>query len=223
MSGIATAIVGGSVVGGLLMSDASKSAANTQANATNSAAGLQYQEYNQTRDDQAPWRAAGATAVGQLSNLTQPGGQLGPDSHFSYNDLYADPSYQFRLNQGMQAVQRSAAAKGGLLSGGALKGLSDYAQNSASQEYNNAYGRWNNDNTNTFNRLSSVAGLGQTANQATAQNGQAATGNITNLVTQGANAQAAGTVGSANDISGSLNNGINTWMQYNMLSKLAKP
>ena len=139
---------------------------------------------------------------------------------FTYNDLYSDPSYQFRLDQGLKAVQRSAAARGGLLSGGTLKGLNDYAQGAASQEYGQAYGRWNDTQTNTFNRLASVAGLGQTANQSTAAAGAQASGTIGNLLTQGANAQAAGIIGSSNAWTGAANNGMNTWMQYKMLQKL---
>jgi hypothetical protein len=221
MSGVATAIAGGTIVGALVTSDASRQAAKSQAGAVSNAADLQWQQYLQNREDQTPWRQAGSTAIGQLSDLTSANGQLGPNSHFTYNDLYADPSYGFRLNQGMLALQRSAAAKGGLLSGGTLKGLTDYAQNAASQEYSNAYGRWNNDQTNTFNRLASIAGLGQTSTANSAQAGNQSMGNITNLLTQGANAQAAGIMGQANAYSGAINNGLNSWMQYQMMQKLA--
>lgn len=55
--------------------------------------------------------------------------------------IQADPAYQFRLNQGLQAMQRSAAARGTLQTGGTLKDLMDYGQAAASQEYDNAYNR----------------------------------------------------------------------------------
>lgn len=221
MSGwVAGAIAVAGIGGALISSNAAKQAAKGQAGAAMSAAEMQNQQFQQTREDQAPWRQAGATALGQLSDLTKSGGSLGPDSRFTYTDLYSDPSYQFRLNQGLAAVQRSAAAKGGLFSGGTLKGLNDYAQGAASQEYGAAYSRWNNDQTNAFNRLASIAGLGQTATQATSQAGQSATGNITNLITQGANAQAAGTISSANALNSGISSGMNSWMQYNMMNKL---
>jgi hypothetical protein len=83
-----------------------------------------------------------------------------------------DPGYQFRLQQGQQALQNSAAARGGLLTGGTAKALSDYNQNSASNEYGNVYNRalqnyntnyntFTNDQTNTFNRLQALSGGGQ--------------------------------------------------------------
>lgn len=58
------------------------------------------------------------------------------------NAVTSDPSYQFRLNQGIGAIENSAAARGGLLSGNTLRGVTDYAQNAASQEYNNQFARW---------------------------------------------------------------------------------
>jgi hypothetical protein len=56
-------------------------------------------------------------------------------------DLLADPSYQFRLDQGAQQLNQTNAFKGILRTGGAAKALTDYAQNAASQEYGNVYAR----------------------------------------------------------------------------------
>jgi hypothetical protein len=85
-----------------------------------------------------------------------------------------DPGFQFRLQQGTDAIQRSAAAKGNLLTGGTAKDLTDYAQNSASNEYGNVYNRalgeyqqryniFQQHQADQYNRLASIAGLGQTA------------------------------------------------------------
>lgn len=52
-----------------------------------------------------------------------------------------DPGYQARLALGQQGVERSAAARGTLLTGGTLKDINDYAQNQASQEFGNVYNR----------------------------------------------------------------------------------
>ena len=88
-----------------------------------------------------------------------------------------DPGYQFRIQQAQQAMQKSAAAKGGLLSGGTARDLNDYIQNQASNEYGNVYNRafntyaqnyntFSSDQTSKYNRLAALAGIGQqTASQ----------------------------------------------------------
>lgn len=91
---------------------------------------------------------------------------------FRPSDLYTDPSYKWRLEQGQKALERSAAARGGLLSGGTLKDLTNYAQGAASQEYGNAYNRFAADRDSRFNKFSTLAGIGQTANSQAAQSGQ---------------------------------------------------
>lgn len=97
-----------------------------------------------------------------------------------------DPGYQFRLNQGNQQINNSAAARGELLSGNTLQALNQFGQDYASNEYQNTYNRYNNDQTNIYNRLAAMAGLGQTATNALGQSGQNAANNISNtLLTSG--------------------------------------
>lgn len=91
---------------------------------------------------------------------------------FGMSDYQEDPGYQFRLKEGLNALEKSAAARGGLLSGGALKGITRYGQEAGSQEYQNAYNRYQSNQSNQFNRLASIAGIGQTANNALGQAGQ---------------------------------------------------
>lgn len=111
------------------------------------------------------------------------GGNAPPDltKNFTMADYEADPGYQFRLDQGNKAINNSAAARGGLLSGATLKAITEYNSGAASQEYGNAvnrfnvnranasdvyqnaYSRWNDQNNTIFNRLSSLSGMGQTA------------------------------------------------------------
>lgn len=100
---------------------------------------------------------------------------------FSMADYQADPGYAFRLSEGLKALDRSAAARGGLLSGATLKGAQRYGQDMASQEYQNAYNRYQSNQTNQFNRLASMAGLGQTANQALQQAGTNYAGSVGNI------------------------------------------
>lgn len=132
-----------------------------------------------------------------------------------------DPGYLERMKLGTQAIQRSAAAKGTLLTGGTLKDLTDYAQTFASNEYDKVYGRakgeydtayniYNQNQNNLWGRLSGMAGTGLTA---ASQYGQNATGygtNMANLTAQGANATAAGQVASGNATNDFVNTTTNT-------------
>jgi hypothetical protein len=165
---------------------------------------------------------------------------------FAPSDLTLDPSYQFRLNQGLQALKASGAATGTLQTGQGLKDINDYAQGAASQEYQSAYDRFMNNQNTLYNRLSGIAGLGQNALGTVSGQGQAAAGaagsNITGAagaaggyrtggaarsgeyLTSGAAARAAGNVGSTNalmgGITGGLNSGLNNWMSLQFLNKI---
>jgi hypothetical protein len=213
---IAAAIVGSAVVGGVVSSSASRSAAKTQAAAADRASETELAMYDQTREDQAPWRQAGATALGQLTRGTADGGEF--NRNFKLSDFVKDPGYDFRMTEGQNALERSAAARGGLMNGGTLKALNRYGQDYASGEYNNAYSRFNNDQSTRFNRLSTVAGLGQTANNVTAQLGQQTASSVGNNITSAGAASAAGQVGAANAWTSAMNNGTSMYM----LSKMIK-
>ena len=217
MSWVAAAVAGAAVVGAAVSSDSSRKAANTQADAAKEANSTQLAMYNQTREDQAPWRAAGQQALGQLSSGVQPGGEF--NRNFTLADFNRDPGYQFRMDQGQSALERSAAARGGLMNGGTLKALSRYGQDYASNEYNNAYNRFNNDQSARFNRLATVAGIGQTANNLTSTTGTQTASSIGNNTMSGAAAQAAGYVGSSNAWTNAANNGASMYMLSNMGSR----
>lgn len=215
MAYVAAAVVTTGLVSSYMGSQAAQNAANTQANAANNASGMQWNMYQQQRADQAPWREAGQNALGQIQNnmgyYNQP---------FTQSQFQQDPGYQFDLQQGQQALQRSAAAKGGLVGGQAMTALSDYSQNQASNEYSNAYNRFNTDRTNSFNRLATIAGLGQTANGQTASAGQNAANQIGNNTMSAGAASAAGQMGSANAITGGIGNAANSWMNYSTMNNL---
>ncbi|HBM1866030.1 DNA transfer protein p32 [Acinetobacter nosocomialis] len=200
----------GAITGSNKQAKAAQEASNQQYEATKYATDQQKQMFDEVRKDQQPYMQAGYDALKQLM------GGMGQNGQFmqAYNgqDTYNDPSYKFRLNQGLDAVQGGAAAQGGLLSGATQKALNDYAQNFASQEYQNAYNRYNADQTNQYNRLSNLVGLGQSAaagvGNAGMQTGQA----IANNTMAGANAQAAGTIAAGNKTANNFNNllGIGT-------------
>lgn len=184
------------VGGALISSQASKSAANKQAKSADAASQTQLQMYNQTRDDLSGYRDAGTTALNQLMGGMGQNGQF--MQSYSGQDIYDDPSYKFRLQQGQDSIQSGAAAQGGLLSGATQKTLLNYGQEAASQEYGNAYNRFNADQTNQYNRLANLVGVGQNAAAQTGNAGLQTGQAIANNTMAGANAQAAGTVANAN-------------------------
>ena len=202
---VAAAVVGAATVAGSMYSSRQAGkAAKTQAASADRASQIQQENFEQTRKDLMPYKQAGDTSLSQLM------GQMTPDGYFNQTytgqDIYSDPSYQFRLQQGQDAIQSSAAAKGGLLTGATLKALQNYGQESASQEYSNAYNRFNADQTNRYNRLSNLVGIGQNAaaqvGNAGAQTAQA----VANNTMAGANSIAAGQVASANNWANTANN-----------------
>jgi len=206
------------VGGGLIAANQAKQAAKGQANAAKQANQLAASEYEQNRLDQTPWREAGGAAVGRLSTLLGLSGQ-GTEGYGALNqqfnyDQNTDPGTQFRIAMANKALERSAAAKGNLMSGGTLKALAGYNQDMASQEYQNAYGRWKANQDTTYNRLANLAGLGQTSVQATGQAGQNYAQMFGQNTMGAANANAAAGIAGANAIIGGFNTGISNWLKY---------
>jgi hypothetical protein len=199
--------IGGSA---LLGASAAKSAASTQAAAADRAAQLQNEQFQQTRADLAPYRAAGQTALNALTPLATNYQKFGMDQ------FQQDPGYAFRLSEGQKALDRSAAARGGLISGGALKAAQRYGQEMGSQEYTNAFNRYQLERNAQLNPLQSLAGVGQTTATQLGQFGATNAANVGNLMTGGAAAQAAGQVGMANAVTG----GLGTYMNYSQGNNL---
>jgi len=203
--------IGGSA---LLGASAAKSAASTQAAAADRAAELQNQQFQQTREDLAPYRAAGQTALNALTPLATNYQKFGMDQ------FQQDPGYAFRLSEGQKALDRQAAARGGLISGGALKAAQRYGQDMGSQEYMNAFNRYQTERNAQLNPLQSLAGVGQTTTNQLGQFGAANAANVGNLMTGGAAAQAAGQVGAANAATGGLGTYLNYTSNNNLLNAL---
>lgn len=208
MSAIAIAVVGTGLVSAYMNSQAAENATAAQVNAANAATSVAQGNYAQNREDLAPYREAGR---GALSQLTQ---QL-PDMNrsFSAADFREDPGYQFRMDEGNKAIERSASARGGIGGGATMKALTRFSQGTASDEYNNAYNRFNNDRSNRFNRLAAVSGIGQTATNTGVAAGGATAAAIGQNINAAGNANAANQVAQANNVTSALNGGMNTWMQ----------
>lgn len=205
----AAAVAGAAIIGSLSGSAAQKSA-------TKKAIKEQQRQFDLTRADNLPWIQAGTTSLGQLTEGTKDGGEF--NRNFTAEDFNADPGYAFRFNEGQRALDAGASARGGILSGRALRETARYGQDYASNEFSNAYNRFNNDRSVRFDRLSSIAGLGQTAQRGV----DAARGNMANNVseyrTQGGNATAAGYAGASQAVQ-NFGNTLGNFYQQRQLQK----
>jgi len=141
---------------GLLGARSAEKAANMQAQATQAAQDAQERMFNKQIELQEPFRQAGVGALNKLIPLSD-------YTKFGMDQFTQDPGYAFRLSEGMKALDRTAAARGGLLSGATLKGAQRYGQDLASQEYQNAFNRYQTERAAQLNPLQSLAGVGQTA------------------------------------------------------------
>jgi hypothetical protein len=182
----------------------------------------------------------GSSNVGGFGELAQNFNEQfkAPDSISEQND----PGFQARLNLGQQALERSAAARGNVLSGGTLKDLNQFSQDYASNEYGNVYNRAFNEFSNRynifkqnqadkFNRYSALSGGGQVSAGQLGTLGQSAANNVGNILqNSGAQigndlqnagaARASGYVGAGNAWGSALQSGTNGLLSLYLLSKM---
>jgi hypothetical protein len=225
-------VAGAIVVGAGIGASGARSAAAAQSDAAKQAGELQKVMFDQQLALQEPYRQAGLTGQNRLMELLGLGGNAGAADYgkygrdFSMADYQADPGYAFRLSEGMKQLGHTAAGRGGLISGQSMKGLQDYAQNSASQEYNNAFQRYQTNRANQLQPLGNLMSSGQAAasNQA-GYAGNYAT-NAGNAITAAGNAYAAGQLGQANTLAGGITsaatgyqnqNNFNNWLAQNKI------
>ena len=114
----------------------------------------------------------------------------------------------------MKGVTNSAAARGGLLSGAALKAASQYNNDYASTKYNDAFNR---DATNK-NRLASIAGIGQTASNVNTSSGLSTATSVGQNQLAAGNARASGYVANGNALTNGLSQGLNWYNQNSLLN-----
>ena len=193
------ASIGNALIGGY----SANKAAGAQSDAARYAADLQNQQFQQTRADMMPYMQAGTTALNRLSMGLGKGGEF--DTPFSQTSFTQDPGYTFRLSEGQKQLDRMAAIRGGQISGSALKAATRFGQDMGSQEYQNAFNRYQTERTSRLNPLQSLAGVGQTSTQQLGTMGANAASNVGNLTTDAAGARASGYMGVANAIGGGLN------------------
>ncbi len=195
----AAAIVGST----LISSDAARSAGNKQADAANRAAELQYKQYQENVARQKPFYEAGVNALPELVAASK-------YTPFGMQQFQQDPGYAFRLKEGQQALDRSAAARGGLISGGALKAAQRYGQEMGSQEYTNAFNRYQAERQARLGPLQSLTGMSQTTANTLGAAGQNMASNVGDAMGSAAAARASGYVGQAN----ALTSGLGTYLNY---------
>jgi len=227
----AAAIVATSYIG----SQSSGRAASTQSAASDRAAqleretakeqlALQKRTYEENIARQKPFYDVGVNALPELVNASK-------YTNFGMDQFNADPGYAFRLKEGQKALERSAAARGGLLSGGTGKALQQFGQESSSQEFMNAFNRYQIENQAKLNPLQSLTGMGQTTANTLGAAGQTYAGNSANIagnmatnvgnqITNSAAARASGYVGSTNALTGGLNTYLNYRQGQNMVNAL---
>ena len=237
MAGIGAA---GSLASGFTQAGAAGDARRLEAEKEKQALDWQNNEWDKQQQNQDPFLQSGQSAVLRLSDLlSKPGsGLLSP-----YGDKFTaptlaeaeqDPGYQFQLQQGQQAIQNSAAAKGQLLDPNTQRALLDFGQQSARTDYGNVYNRalqtygtnydvWHQNQQDVYSRLLGLTNVGAHSADSLGQEGQGAANNISNIlltsgrqqgedIMGGATATASGYAGAAN----ALNTGILTSQYYNM-------
>jgi hypothetical protein len=143
----------------------------------------------------------------------------------------ADPGYGFRLSEGQKALERSAAARGGLISGGALKAATRFGQDMGSQEYTNAFNRYQTEREARLGPLRTLTGMGGTTASNLGAAGQTMASNVGNAAMAGANATGEGYLGAANArASGymggynAINSGLSNYLNYNSpINQMLRP
>ena len=192
------------IVGGLLASNASTNAANTQARSADKATALQKEMWLKNLELQKPFYEAGLTGQNALLQYLGLGGDKNAANYgagmkpFDASMMYQDPGYQFRLNEGINALNKTAAARGGLLSGNAAKAAERYGQDYASNEYSNAFNRYWQNRNQMLNPLQSLLGQAQTSAGNIGNANQNYAANAGQNIMAAANARASGYVGGAN-------------------------
>ena len=209
MSGwVAAATVSSALIG----ANASRQASSAQERAAKEGAASQERMFNKQVELQEPFRQAGVNALPELVAASK-------YTPFGMDQFRADPGYGFRLQEGIKALDRSAAARGGLLSGNQLRGINEFGQNLATQEYTNAFNRYQAERNARLNPLQSLAGMGQTStNMLSNEAGQYGQNMAQNAATMG-NIRASGYMNQANALTGAMGQGLNYYQNQQMMDR----
>lgn len=214
---VAGAVVGSAAIGALASNRAASTAASATERAAQESAAAQERMFERQTQLQEPWRQAGEQALNKLVPLAT---EYTP---FGMEQFQADPGYAFRLAEGQKALERQAAARGGLISGSALKAAQRFGQEMGSQEYTNAFNRYQTERAARLNPLQSLAGVGQTAtNQLGGAAGQLGANlgqTYLNAGTAAGQTRASGYIGGVNALTGALGTGLNYYQNQQFLDR----
>ena len=206
-----TAILGSAIIGGAASAAAgifgANKAADAQKSAAKKAAKAQQNALNQQLKLTKPYVEAGQTALKEYEKLA-------PYQPFGMEQFQEDPGYQFRMSEGVKALERSAAARGLLSSGPTLKGITQYGQNLASSEYENAFSRYLTQREAAMDPYRYLTGVGQAAAAGQAANIGTTGAALADIAAQRGNVQAAqymGTAGAIGNAFGSAAQGIGSY------------
>ena len=193
----------GFIAGSIIQGGASYMGAKEQSKATDRATAANERAFNKQVELQEPFRQVGVNALPALVAASK-------YDPFTLEKFRADPGYHFRLKEGLRAIENSALAGGMGRSGATLRGLTRYGQGLASDEFTNAFNRYQSEFASTLNPYQSLTGMGQTAaNTIGSAAGRLGEQIGSNLI-QGGVARASGYAGIAN----AANAGLSNYLAY---------
>jgi len=194
----AVAIAGSAVVGAY----GANKAAKAQLQGAREGAAAEREMFERQVQLQEPFRQVGVNALPDLVAASQ-------YDPFTLAKFQADPGYAFRMKEGLRAVENSAAARGGLLSGNAMRGITRFGQGLASEEFGNAFNRYQAGFASKLNPLQALAGVGQTSSNTLSNAAGQLGSSLSNLAVGAGNARASAYAGTANALASGIGQGLN--------------
>jgi hypothetical protein len=211
---VAAAVVASQAVGSAMQADAAGKAASAYTDAANK--GLQYNQemYQNVLGQNKQYMDTGAKGANLYNQLADSGYLTAQPS---MNDLTSlMPNYQFGMQQGMGQLNSQLNAAGGLVSGNAIQGGQQFAQDYAGNQLSNAFNQYQANRSNVVSNVNALTGVGQQANQTVANAAAGTSANASNMLSSIGNAQASGIMGQANAYASGINNLSNYAMLYGM-------
>ena len=190
--GTAAAIIGGSLIGGVLTSNSADKASKAQAKSTEQSIDEQRRQFDVTQENLQPFQQAGEAALAQQQNLLGLNGAS--EQQASFDALNNSPGQQFLRDRAQKNLLRNSAAIGGLGGGNVRSALVQQGVGFAQQDLQNQFGR-----------LGQLAGQGQSAATSIGQFGAQSSGNIGNALIAGGNARASGITNQSNALQNTIN------------------
>lgn len=185
------------LISGLVSWISGSEAADAQKDASYAALKNEREMFDQIRGDLAPFRETGVSALTKYADALGLNGGAARDQFRT--DFRADPGYQYAFDEGMRAVEGSAAARGGVLNGGTLRALQRTGQGMADQQYGSY-----------LDRFMGLANMGQNSAALTGQFGSASSGRQGGYLNDMGAARAGGYLAQGQAVNGAISNMLKT-------------